>query len=81
MFSEHNGWAKLSNRIPDTQAMTGARYANVLQHLIVELPEQINLDIVSLKRIGILGETKRLQPFAHLAHGPSCSSSVLALQL
>ena len=58
--------------------MACARYANILQHLVVDLPEQIDVDVVGLESVGILGEINRLQPFADLAHIASCSSNAFA---
>ena len=36
--------------------MTGARYADILQNLVIELSEQINVDIVRMKCVRILSE-------------------------
>ena len=36
--------------------MTRAGYADVLERLIVDLPEQIHVDVVRLERVGILRE-------------------------
>ena len=58
--------------------MTGARYADILQNSVIELSEQINVDIVRMKCVGILSEANRFQPLAHAAHIASCSSSALA---
>jgi hypothetical protein len=58
--------------------MTGARDADVLKHLVIDLLEQIHVDVVGLEGIGILAKTNRLQPCPDLAHALSCSSSVLA---
>jgi hypothetical protein len=32
--------------------MTGARYPNILQHLVVDLPEQIDVDALASKAFG-----------------------------
>src|SRR6516162_7312427 len=58
--------------------MACARYTDIFQQLIVYLRQQINVDVICLKGIGILGETDRLQPFADLAHVASCSSNAFA---
>src|SRR5262249_51905561 len=58
--------------------MTCARHTDVLQQLVVNLPKQINVKIVGLEGISILAEANRFQPFAHLAHTASCSSSAFA---
>ena len=58
--------------------MAGTRYANVLQRLIVELSEQISLNIVGLKCLGILSQTNRFEPFANFAHAASCSNRAFA---
>ena len=44
--------------------MTGARYADILQHLVVDLPEQIDVDVVGLEGVRVLGEANRFQPLA-----------------
>jgi hypothetical protein len=58
--------------------MAGARDTDVLQHLVIDLLEQIHLDVIGLEGIGILAKADRLQPFSDLAHALSCSSSALA---
>jgi hypothetical protein len=58
--------------------MAGARYAHVLQHLVVHLPEQIEIDVVGLEGVGILGKTNCFQPLVDRAHIASCSSNPLA---
>ena len=45
---------ELCDRVADAQPMTGARYSNIFQHLIVELPDQIELYVVRLEGVGIL---------------------------
>ena len=40
--------------------MPCARHANVLQHLIIDLGEQISVNVVGLEGVGILGETNCL---------------------
>ena len=37
--------------------MAGARYANVFQHLIVELPEQIKLYVIDFEGVRILSKS------------------------
>jgi hypothetical protein len=46
--------------IANAQAMTSGRDANVLQHLVVDLREQVHIDFISLKRFGILAEANSL---------------------
>jgi hypothetical protein len=58
--------------------MTRAGDADVLERLIVDLPEQIHVDIVCYERVGILREADCLQPVADPVHGASCSKSALA---
>jgi hypothetical protein len=36
--------------------MACARYTDILQQLVVNLPKQINVKIVGLEGIGVLGE-------------------------
>src|SRR5262249_1541088 len=69
---------QLGNCVANAQAMTCARHTDVLQQLVVNLPKQINVKIVGLEGISILAEANRFQPFAHLAHTASCSSSAFA---
>ena len=69
---------QLCDCVANAQAVACARYANIFQHLVVNLTEQIDVEIVSHESIGILGEINRLQPFADLAHISSCSSSAFA---
>jgi hypothetical protein len=47
---------ELRDSIADAQPVTSTRDANVFEHLVIELSEQVHLDVVGLKRIGILGE-------------------------
>ena len=60
--------------------MACARYANIFQHLVVNLPEQIDVEIVGLESIGILGEINRLQPFAAIC-GPRSYRELLQQRL
>src|SRR5215472_1782432 len=69
---------QLCDCVPNAQSMACARYANILQQLIVNLSEQINIDVVGLEGVGILAKAVRLQPFPDLAHALSCSSSAFA---
>jgi len=41
--------------------MAGARHANVLQRLVIDLSEQLHVNVVSLEGVGILGKADRLQ--------------------
>jgi hypothetical protein len=58
--------------------MACARYANVLQQLIVDPGKQVGVNIVRFERVGILAQTDCLQPTPHGAHAESSSSSALA---
>jgi hypothetical protein len=64
--------------IADAQPMAGARYADVLQQLILDLWDQFGVDVVGVERVGILAETDRLQSISHRAHAANSSSSALA---
>jgi hypothetical protein len=48
------------------------------ENLIIDLPQQVQVNFVSLKGFTVLTKTDRLQPFSDLAHGFSRSSSDLA---
>jgi hypothetical protein len=52
--------------------MASGRDADVLQHLVIDLPEQLHIDFIGLEGIGILAEADSLQPIADLAHAVSC---------
>jgi hypothetical protein len=52
-----------------------AGHADVLQHLIVDLAEQIDIDVVGLEGLRVLDEPDPIEPSAYLAHEVSCSSS------
>jgi hypothetical protein len=58
----------------DAEPMTGARYADVLQCLVIDLLGAYPFDVVCLERIGILVKTNQLQTFPNLSHGSSCFS-------
>jgi hypothetical protein len=58
--------------------MATDRAANVLQHLVIDLPEQVHTDFIGVKGVGILAKPDRLKPLSDLAHALSCSNSVLA---
>ena len=58
--------------------MAGVRYADILEYLVVNLPEQIDVEIVRFKDIAILREPNRFEPLADVAHVASCSSSDFA---
>ena len=58
--------------------MACAQHTDILQQLVVNLPEQINVKIVALEGISVLGEANDIQPFADLTHVVSCSKSALA---
>src|SRR5271169_982000 len=48
--------------------MTCARHANVFQHLIIDLGEQVSVDVVGFEGVGILGETDLLEPIPYCDH-------------
>jgi hypothetical protein len=48
--------------------MTSTRHANIFERLIIELSEQIHLDVVGLKGVGILSEADCRQPGSDLIH-------------
>jgi len=58
--------------------MPADRDADVLQHRVIDLTEQVHPDFIGVKGVGILAKTNRLQPFPDLARGLSCSSSTFA---
>ena len=58
--------------------MAGARYADVLQQLIIEPGEQIRVDVIGFEGVGILAETDCLQPIPNRAQAESSSSSAFA---
>jgi hypothetical protein len=58
--------------------MAADRDADVLQHLVIDVPEQVHADFISLKGVAILGKAYCLQPFLDLAHALNCSSNALA---
>src|SRR5580704_5629177 len=60
------------------QPMPGAGHAYILQHLIVDLTEQFNIDVVSLEGVRVLSEPDPIEPSTYLAHDASCSNSALA---
>jgi hypothetical protein len=62
----------------NAQPMPRAGHAYILQHLIVDLAEQIDIDVVSLEGVRILSESDPIEPSAYLAHDASCSNSALA---
>jgi hypothetical protein len=46
---------------------------DILEYLVVNLPEQIDVEIVPFKDIAILREPNRFEPLADVAHVASCS--------
>src|SRR6516164_4814201 len=58
--------------------MARTRHANVFQHLIIDLGEQVSVNVVGLEGVGILGETDLLEPTPYSAHAASSSSSAFA---
>lgn len=50
----------------------------ILQHLIIDLPEQGHVDVLGLEGIGILHEADCFEPSSDMAHPTSCSSSAFA---
>jgi hypothetical protein len=47
--------------VADAQPMAGARDANVLQQLIVDLAEQLRVDVIGVEGVGILAKTDCLK--------------------
>ena len=58
--------------------MARARYANVLQQLVVETDKQVGVNVVGLEGVGVLAEAHSLQPISHSAHAATSSSSDFA---
>src|SRR5215467_4395035 len=58
--------------------MACARHANVFQHLIIDMGEQISVNVVGFEGVGILGETDLLEPIPYCAHAASSSRSAFA---
>ena len=58
--------------------MACARHANVFQHLIIDLGEQVSVNVVGFEGVGILGETDLLEPIPYCAHAASSSMSAFA---
>jgi len=58
--------------------MTCARHANVFQHLIIDLGEQVSVNVVGFEGVGILGKTDLLEPISYCAHAASSSRSAFA---
>jgi len=64
--------------IAQAQPMARARHANVFQHLIIDLGEQISVNVVGFEGVGRLGETDLLEPIPYCAHAASSSRSAFA---
>jgi hypothetical protein len=64
--------------IAQAQPMACARHANVFQHLIIDLDEQVSVNVVGFEGVGILGETNCLEPIPYCAHAASSSRSAFA---
>ena len=58
--------------------MAGTRRANVFQHLIIDLGEQVSVNVVGFEGVGILGETDLLEPIPYCTHAASSSRSAFA---
>jgi hypothetical protein len=58
--------------------MACARHANVFQHLIIDLGEQVSVNVVGFEGVGILGKTDLLEPIPYCAYAASSSMSALA---
>jgi hypothetical protein len=58
--------------------MACSRYSDVLENLVIDLPQQVHFNFVRLKGVTVLAKADRLQPFSDLAHALSCSNSDLA---
>ena len=69
---------QLGDRIAYAQPVAGARYADVLQRLVIDIPEQVHLDIGCLEGVGVLPEADARQPRPDVAHDASSSSSAFA---
>jgi len=59
--------------------MAADRDADVLQHLVIDLLEQVHPDFIGVKGSGILAKSNRLQPFLDIAHALSCSQQRVGL--
>jgi hypothetical protein len=70
--------SEFSDRVSDAHPMTCRGYTNVVENLIMDLPQQLHVNFADLDGIAVSAKTNRLEPLAYLAHGLSCSSSVLA---
>ena len=64
--------------IAQAQPMACARHANVFQHLIIDLGEQVSVNVVGFEGVGILGETDLFEPIPYCAHAASSSRSAFA---
>jgi len=53
---------QFGDRILNTQPMAADRDADVLQHLVIDLAEQVHTDFIGLEGIGILANADRLPP-------------------
>jgi hypothetical protein len=69
---------QLGDRIAYAQPVAGTGHADVLQHLVIDAVQQVHLDVVCLKGVGILAEANSGQPGPDIAHGVSSSSSAFA---
>jgi hypothetical protein len=70
--------AQLGYCSADAHAVAGNEDANVLENLIIDLPEKIRVDLVGLERIGVLGKADGLEPLAEPGHAANSASSDLA---
>ena len=58
--------------------MPPGRDTQILEHLVINFPEQLHTDFINFKSLRVLTEANALQPCAYFAHAESCSSSPFA---
>src|SRR5262249_10331287 len=78
LFGERYCRIQLCDRIANSKPMTRTGYPYVLQHLIVDLAEQTNINVVCLESASVLSESDAIQPSVYFGHDASCSNKAFA---